>query len=33
MDAVVGDECGTEMHTHGTLNGRDDADVEVGLGI
>ena len=33
MDVAADVVCGTEMHTHGTQNGENDADVEVELGI
>ena len=33
MDVAADVGCGTEMHTHGTQNGKNDADVEVELGI
>ena len=33
MDVAADVGGGTEMHTHGTQNGKSDADVEVELGI
>ena len=33
ITAAAGDGRCTEMHMHGTLNGRNDVDLDVGLGI